>query len=177
MLGFLNVIIGAGLLLTGRKLFWLFVGALGFMVGLELASRFTFRSQWTLVVVALVVGVVFALLAVFVETVAIGIAGFVGGGLGLMRLAVLLGFDSPLARTLGFVAGAMVGVALVVWLFNWALIIISSTAGASMVSAGLFLTNVTRPLLFAALLIIGISVQALAMWREHQPPHPTPAQS
>ena len=95
MLGYLNVLIGGGLLLAGRKLFWLLVGAVGFMLGLELASRIAFRSQWMLVLAALVLGVAFALLAVFVETVAIGVAGFLGGGLGLMRLVVLLGIDSP----------------------------------------------------------------------------------
>ncbi|HET6845614.1 MAG TPA: hypothetical protein VFH29_02195 [Anaerolineales bacterium] len=177
MLGFLNVVIGGGLLLAGRKLFWLFVGAIGFMLGLEVASRFTFRSQWMLLVVALALGVVFALLAIFVETVALGIAGFVGGGLGLMRLAVLMGLDSPLARTLAFVVGAIIGVALVVWLFNWALIILSSAAGASMVAAGLFLRDVQRPLVYAALLVIGILVQAIAMGREHGRAKPTPQKS
>ena len=82
-------------------------------------------------------GVVFALVAVFVETVAIGVAGFLGGGLTLMRLAALVGLNLPLARTLSFVAGAVLGVVLIVWLFNWALILISSAAGASLVSSGL----------------------------------------
>ncbi len=81
MFGYLNVLIGGGLLVAGRKLFWLLVGGLGFMLGLELSSRLAFRSPWMLWVAALVLGVVFALLAVFVETVAIGAAGFLGGGL------------------------------------------------------------------------------------------------
>ena len=169
MLGLLNVGLGIGLVLAGRRLFWLFVGAIGFMLGLELASRIAFRSQWTLMLVALVLGILFSLLAVFVETVAIGIAGLVGGGLGLMRLAVLLGLDAPLARTLAFVTGAILGAALIVWLFNWALIVISSLAGASMVSSGLFLTDGQRPLVYAALIVIGVLVQAIAMGRERRP--------
>ena len=177
MLGWLNVLIGGGLLLAGRKLFWLLVGAIGFMLGLEIASRIAFRSQWMMLLAALVLGVAFALLAVFVETVAIGVAGFLGGGLGLLRLAVLLGLDFPVAWTVAFIIGAVAGVVLVVWLFNWALIIISSAGGASMVTAGLALTNAQRPVLFFALLLVGVLVQWLAMRREHTPPAARPTQA
>ena len=176
MLGYLNVLIGGGLLVAGRKLFWLLVGGLGFMLGLELASRIAFRSPWMLLVAALVLGVVFALVAVFVETVAIGVAGFLGGGLTLMRLAVLVGLDSPLARTLSFVAGAVLGVVLIVWLFNWALILISSAAGASLVSAGLLLTGTQRPLVFLALFLVGVLVQLLTSRPEHSQPAKRPPQ-
>jgi hypothetical protein len=177
MLGYLNVLIGAGLLFAGRKLFWLLVGGLGFMLGLELASRFEFRSEWMLVLAALALGVVFALLAVFVETVAIGIAGFLGGGLGLMRLANLLGIDAPAARTVAFIAGAVLGVALIIWLFNVALIIISAAAGASMVSAGLLLTDAQRSIVFFALMLIGVLVQFLALRRERSKSPNPPAYS
>jgi hypothetical protein len=176
MLGYVNVVIGTGLLVAGRKLFWLVVGALGFMLGLELAQRIAFRSELVLVLAALALGAVFALLAVFVETVAIGIAGFLGGGFFVMRIASLLGIDAPVARTVAFVFGAILGVAFVIWLFNFALIVISSAAGASMVSSGLFLTDVQRALVFFALLIVGVFVQLLTLRRErlHEAKGPPP---
>ena len=34
----IGVIVGAAILLFGRKLFWLFVAALGFAVGVEIAT-------------------------------------------------------------------------------------------------------------------------------------------
>ena len=176
MLGVINVVLGAGLLLAGRKLFWFLVGAIGFMVGLELAQRIQFRSELVLILASLAIGVLFALLAVFVETVAIGIAGFFGGGLVFLRLAALLGLDSPVARTTAFILGAIIGVACVIWLFNVALVVISSAAGASMVASGLVLTDIQRPLLFLALFVIGVVVQFVALGgdrREPQPPQAT----
>ncbi len=63
MLAILNVAIGSSLLLLGRKLFWLLVGAIGFLVGLEVATRITFPSELLLFLAALGLGTVFALMA------------------------------------------------------------------------------------------------------------------
>ena len=40
MINLINVVLGGVLLLAGRKLFWLFVGAVGFVTGLQLTSSF-----------------------------------------------------------------------------------------------------------------------------------------
>jgi hypothetical protein len=177
MLGYLNVIIGGGLLLAGRKLFWLLLAALGFMLGLGLAARFSFRSEWVLVLAALALGAIFAFLAVFAETVAIGIAGFLGGGFALMRLAALLGVGSSAAQILAFILGALLGVAMVIWLFDWGLIVVSSAVGSSMVTAGLFLTTTQRLLLFFVLFFTGVLVQFLTLWRNHRLPTDRPPQT
>ena len=170
MLAFLNVIIGGGLLITGRKLFWLLVGAIGFLVGVEIAARFTFRSELVLILSVIALGVVFALMAIFLETVAISMAGFLGGGLVLMRLAALFGLGGGPARIVAFVAGGIVGVILVVWLFDVALIAISTLVGTSMVVSGLPLRGAERPLLFVGLVVLGVLIQSLVMLREHRPP-------
>ncbi|MFH1184258.1 MAG: hypothetical protein V1755_04365 [Chloroflexota bacterium] len=170
MLVFLNFLIGGGLLVAGRKLFWLLVGAIGFLVGLEVATRITFRSELVLVLSVVALGVIFALMAIFLETVAISMAGFLGGGFVLMRLAALLGLDGGPARIVAFVVGGIVGVILIVWLFNLALIAISSLAGASMVVSGLVLRDDERPLLFLGLMVLGVLIQGLIMLRERPSP-------
>ena len=38
MINLINVVLGGALLLAGRKLFWLFVGAVGFVTGLQLSA-------------------------------------------------------------------------------------------------------------------------------------------
>src|SRR2546430_17597085 len=77
----ISVIIGAAILLFGRKLFWLFVAALGFAVGLEIAAYFMREPpQWMTLLVALGAGVLGALLAILLQKIAIAIAGFVAGG-------------------------------------------------------------------------------------------------
>jgi len=166
MLGLLNIAIGGGLLLAGRRLFWLFVGAVGFLIGLEVARLFVFPSELILILAALGLGLAFALFAVFVESVAIGVAGFLGGGITMLRVAALWGFDTNALRLVAFIVGGIIGVILVVWLFNWALITISSVAGASMIVSGLFLRAGERPLLFLGLAFLGIVFQGLVLQRE-----------
>jgi len=164
--GILSVLIGSGLLLFGRKLFWLFVGGIGFLVGLEVATRIVFPSELFLVLAALGLGLVFALMAIFLETVAIGIAGFVGGGLTAMRILTLLGLQRGIGTVLAFVGGGILGVILIVALFNWALITLSSFAGAAMLVGGLSVRAAERPLLLLGLVLLGVAVQGVVMSRE-----------
>src|SRR5512142_2345265 len=89
----LDLVLGAILLVAGRRLFWLLVGAIGFVIGVMLATRFFHGSELTMVLAGLVLGLIFALLAIFLESIAIGIAGFLGGGYVLLSMAGMLGLD------------------------------------------------------------------------------------
>jgi len=49
MLIVISLILGVALLVAGRKLFWLFVGAAGFVTGMQLATQFWQSSLiWSL---------------------------------------------------------------------------------------------------------------------------------
>ncbi len=64
----LQTFVGAALLILGRKLFWVFVGAIGFVLGMDIASRFLQgRPDWLILIVALGAGVLGALLALFLQ--------------------------------------------------------------------------------------------------------------
>ena len=76
MIARLTLLLGA-LLLVGRKLFWLFVGTIGFVIGIQVATRFFHGSELITIVAGLVLGIIFAVLAIFLESIAI--AGFLGG--------------------------------------------------------------------------------------------------
>ncbi|MBN1452392.1 MAG: hypothetical protein JW963_15360 [Anaerolineales bacterium] len=52
----LNVLIDAGLLFFGRKVFWLFVAGAGFVTGLSLANRLLQSPEWVGVLSALASG-------------------------------------------------------------------------------------------------------------------------
>src|SRR5512138_256880 len=91
MLNLINLVLGGALLVAGRKLFWLFVGAAGFVTGIQLATRFWQGSELTALIVGLILGVIFALLAIFLQAIIIGIAGFLAGGYVLSVLATMLG--------------------------------------------------------------------------------------
>src|SRR6516165_118810 len=77
----LSVLIGAIILFFGRRLFWLCVAAIGFATGMELAPHLMHEPTPILQLsVAIVFGFIGALLALFLQKVAIAIAGFLAGG-------------------------------------------------------------------------------------------------
>ncbi len=165
MLSALDILFGGALLVAGRRLFWLFVGAIGFIIGVEASIRLFRGDELATILAGLVLGVVFALLAVFVESLAIGLAGFLGGGYIALSLAGLLGMDSNSVGVIAFVVGGIVGVILIIVLFEWALITISSLAGASMVVTGLRLAGSSAGTAFLILLLAGVIIQGLALRR------------
>jgi hypothetical protein len=113
MINILYLVLGAILLVAGRKLFWLLVGGIGFVVGATLATRFFQGNELTVILAGLVLGIIFAVLAIFLESVAIGIAGFVGGGYVFLSLAGMLGLDrGGLSTWIIFVVGGILGVVL-----------------------------------------------------------------
>jgi Domain of unknown function (DUF4203) len=166
-------------LLLGRSLFWLFVAAVGFVVGVELAPLILpHQTELFTLLVAVVLGIAGALLAVFVEKIAIAVAGFVAGGyLASVLCAPLLGgagMAYPLSW-LCFLIGGILGAVLMIVFFNWALIILSSLQGAHLIVRGLPVIHGLPALrhhsqiLFAILALIGIAVQAATYRRRSVP--------
>ena len=110
----LKILIGIALLLLGRKLFWLFVAGIGFVVAMDLVLRLFAGPQaggvaLIALIVGLIAGVVCALLAIFLQQAAVGIVGFLAGGYVVLSLLNILQFGQTaiLAWALVFV-GAMV---------------------------------------------------------------------
>jgi hypothetical protein len=84
MITVLQIVAGIGLLVLGRKLFWLFVSGIGFVAALALASRFLGgMPEWLQILLAVGVGLVGALVAIFLQKAAI--VGSRAGRLGLVR--------------------------------------------------------------------------------------------
>jgi len=162
MLGFINLILGGSLLIAGRKLFWLFVGAAGFITGIQFASRFWQGNEGLAIIVGLVAGIVFALLAIFLQGVAIGIAGFLSGAYVLSALAVILGMNTNL---IVYIIGGVIGVVLVSYLFDWAIITLSSLAGASLITE-FFSQQRGGGLIFLILFISGVVIQGSMLRNE-----------
>lgn len=167
VLSILDLVLGAILLVAGRRLFWLLVGTIGFVIGVMLAARFFHGTELTMIIAGLVLGVIFALLAIFLESLAIGIAGFLGGGYVLLSIAGMLSLDhGGLTSWVIFAVGGVIGVILVAMLFKWALITISSLAGASMVITAFGMTAATAGLVFLGLVIAGVLIQGTSLRRE-----------
>src|SRR6185503_1816892 len=163
MINLINVVLGGALLLAGRKLFWLFVGAVGFVTGLQLATSFWQGPEGLALVFGLILGVIFALLAIFMQTITIGIAGFLAGGFILNAMAVMFGLD---AGWIIYIIGGLIGLALVIFLFDWAIITLSSLAGASLVVQAFLPEGGTGGIIFTVLVLIGVVLQGSVLRSE-----------
>ena len=158
----INILIGIILLTLGRKLFWLFVGFIGFAVGFHFAaSMWQLQSQLLLIGLAALTGIIGAVLAVFFQKIAVGLAGFAGGGYITLNLINLLGIRLDQLEWLPYLIGGLIGMLMLFFIFDWALILISSLAGASMITQALSLNPGMEIGLYLALVIFGIVIQTV----------------
>ena len=163
MIFLFTLLVGLGLLFFGRKLFWLFVGGLGFVAGLYIASIYlTDQPEWMTLLIALGAGVLGAVLAVVVQKFAIGVAGFFAGGFFLAHLAETFEWQTGQFHWLLFISGGIGGAILAALLFEWALILLSSLTGSYLIVNGLHVKRMSALLILIPLSIVGVIVQARA---------------
>jgi uncharacterized protein DUF4203 len=163
-----GVLIGIVILFFGRKLFWLCVAAVGFAVGVEIAPHLVNEPSSVLaLLVALALGVLGALLALFLQKIAIAVLGFLAGGKLASAIAAAFFVHYAQYSTIIFVVGGVIGAILLLAVFDWALIVVSSLTGAHLI---IFQGAITLPpsgstIVFIGLAILGIVVQAASFRR------------
>jgi hypothetical protein len=156
----LPILLGVVLLLVGRRLFWLLIATLGFLVAFTLVERLAPEMSkplhWVLAVAA---GVVGALLAVFAQQLAVGAGGLLFGAYAtvwlLQHYGVVLGNWEWVAVLLGGILAAV----LALLIFDTALVVLSSILGASLLVGATRLQDGPAVVVFAVLLIVGVAVQ------------------
>jgi len=155
------IITGAAALLLGRQLFWLFIAVIGFTVGFTFAqTALVDQHQWMIWALGLAAGIVGLLLALFIQKLAVGLGGFAAGAYVAMQLAFIGGHElHPAGVLLAGVAGAV----LLYIFFDWALIVLSSTAGAGLILEGVPELPIPDLGLFWILTILGVIVQTVLM--------------
>ena len=166
----LGALVGLVILFFGRKLFWLCVAAIGFAAGVEIAPLLIQHpSPWLALTFALVLGFVGALLAIFFQKIAIGIAGFIAGGRLAIAIAATIAFSYGQYYWLIFLVGGIVGAILLLVLFDWALIFLSAVLGAYLIEGITALPPGGSAVLFIVLVVIGVLVQGTALRRHRGP--------
>jgi Domain of unknown function (DUF4203) len=156
----IGVLVGALLLLFGRRLFWLCVAAVGFAAGIELAPQLVHEPSPILALsFSLVLGFVGALLAFFLQKIAVAIVGFVAGGKLAIAIAAAFVTQEVWSQSLLFLIGGFVGALLFIFLFDWALIVISSLLGAYLIQSAFVLPHTGATIIFLALAIVGVVLQ------------------
>ena len=165
----LSLILGISLLFLGRRVFWLFVGVAGFIAGLTLAPQILDgQSEIVVLFVAVIFGVVGAFLAIFLEGLAILVAGFLAGGYIMTSLIAALGSSISADHSVMYIIGGIIGLVLVAILFDWAIIILSALLGAEIIMPFLPVDSSVYFAIYIVLVIAGIAVQA-GIWRRRYP--------
>ena len=160
---------GIVLLLAGRRLYWLFVAAVGFVLGSLLAQNFfeqgTAGNQdaWIIFAVAILAGILGAILAVFFQKLAVALAGAAAGAFGGWALFELLGAES--VAWIGLLIGAVLGAILILLLFDWGLIVFSSLAGSRLIIDGIEMDQGAETILFFLACAVGVIVQGMQLTR------------
>ena len=168
-------ILGVALLLFGKRLFWIFVGGTGFLLGITAAQSLPGiedKPDSTVLIVGAIFGVVGILAAIFLKRVALRVAGFMVGVLAAYYAVEKAGIDDPVWLW-GIVAtGGLIGLILIVTVFESALVILSAITGAMMIVQAVPLPEELVTAGFAGLSILGIVVQFQLLKRSKSKPKP-----
>ena len=78
----------------------------------------------------------------------------------------MLGLNQGAFSWIVYLIGGIIGALLVVFLFDWALIVLSSLAGASLISQALLLPAGIAGVIFLALVIVGIVIQGFTLQQQ-----------
>jgi len=157
----LSIVAGLLLLFAGRRFFWLAAALAAFLFVFGLFEAL-FDVGWLGLIVAVIVGAIFAWLA----TKFIKIVGYIVGALaGAAGLPIFLGlFGIDWSWLLMALIGAVIGFLLMMFLFDWGLILLTAWAGANAVTGKVAvqwtLTTTVATIIFVVLLAAGIFVQA-----------------
>jgi len=159
-----GALIGIVILLFGRKLFWLCVAAVGFAAGVEIAPHLVNEpSPLLALTIALVLGLIGALLALFLQKVAVAVLGFLAGGKLAGAIAAAFFVHYAQYSTIIFLVGGVVGAILLLAVFDWALIVVSSFIGAHLIQSAIVLPASGSTIVFIGLAVLGILVQAASL--------------
>ena len=153
------LIVGGVLLLFGGRYYWLLAGGVGFLFGANLGSA---PDGGVITGSAIAMGLLFGLIAavasVMVTKFAIGITGFLVGGIFMVRFIEALGWD--LGSTLvAFLIGGTVGFFFVVIAQDWALIFLSVITGAAIIVNQLNLDPSSSNFVYIVLVLVGFGFQ------------------
>jgi uncharacterized membrane protein YeaQ/YmgE (transglycosylase-associated protein family) len=163
-----SILIGALLLFFGRRLFWLLVAAIGFWIGFQIVPYLMHQPPpWLEFVLAILFGMIGAILAFVLQKIAIGGAGFLVGGFVATEILNAFVNYQPQFSALAFIIGGIVGAILMLVLFDWALIFFSAISGAELIVSHLKLPATGTVILLVCLIVLGIVVQSMMHLRRN----------
>ena len=159
--------IGLGLLLVfaGRRLYWLALGGVGFLIGLTLATHlFPGTTTGVELGLAFLLAIAGAVLAILAQRMAVGLGGFLLGGVGGLWLASFLApflnIQHEMWVWLFAAIGAVLGISVAAALFDAALVLLSALAGAALIATRSQLEAPQDHWLFLVMAALGLIAQS-----------------
>ena len=161
-----KAIFGIALLFLGRQLYWLVVGSVGFILGLQFAPLIVSGPYWLTLLIALGAGIIGAFLVITIQKITLGLIGFLAGGYILLSLSNLVHLNIGQYTWLPFLIGGLLGIFLQIALYEWTLIFLSSSLGIIYIIDAFNLSNPGGYLLATGLFVIGVLIQANSLREE-----------
>ena len=158
---YIYILLGIALLVGGRKLYWLSIGVLGFFAGAFVAARYVpAHPEWMTYVIAFGFGILGAIAAVMLQKIAIAALGFFAGGFLLANLFQNFHWTNYDSFLIPFLIGGALGAIVLIYIFDWALIVSSSIGGSYLVVRELHVSHSSETILFVLLAVVGVVIQS-----------------
>jgi hypothetical protein len=116
--------------------------------------------------IAVLIGLLFATCALFLKRLAVGLAGFLVGAYVTLYFVKAFDFQQTQFVWLICLIGGILGIALMAFLFDWAIIFLSSVFGAVLVIQSVALEPRIMPWAFFGMIVLGCAAQARIMYSE-----------
>jgi len=163
----IHVAAGIFLLVGGRKFFWFFVGAIGFITGLTFADQIpAVDSPVIILATGIILGIIGIVIALFMQSFAIFAGGFLAGSYIAYMIVASFGLIPRELFWIAYIAGGIAGAILLFFLFDWALIALSSIAGASIIINTFTLDPEIETVIVIVLALSGIFIQTKLLLRD-----------
>lgn len=156
---FLILAAAIALMFFGRKLFPVFIGALGFTLGFTVARDLLGQADDnTILLASLLIGVFGIILAITVQKIAVTVGGFLAGSLIAYQTCYAFMPNNPWIWGIVLVAG-IAGVIAMIVLFDMFLVIGTAAFGSSLAVSLLPVTPVLHLILLVLCGLIGAAFQ------------------
>jgi hypothetical protein len=159
----LNVGVGFVMLLVGRSAYATFVGGVGYLVGVYLATVLNIApAGWNNVVLPLLFTLFGALATLVFRRWAARLAGFIAGGYVITYLPGIFGAGEAGASSwIFFLVAGMVSFLLLILSFDFSLIILSTLTGITLILHSMSFGSLDNATMFIVLLFFGVIAQFL----------------
>ena len=127
---------------------------------------FNAKFEWEVILISSIVAVVGILLAQTAQRIAGGIAGFVTGW---YITSILLSYSNTNLGQIEFIGPIIIGFIcsiLIIWFFNWGVIVASSLAGSVIIVSGMTLARNVEVALMIMLAGVGVAIQTIWFMQE-----------